>query len=210
LPYKGLKSGRSLNFAEKQLTDVNDNLKETSGETGVIEKQLTITNNSEYGSYQIKGVNPNYLNIFNLKFEPNAGRFINELDLKASKKVIVIDKKIEEVLFKGKSSLGHYVQVGEVMFRVIGVNSKKERWGNGNAYIPFTTAQYIFNPNLKFYNIAMTVNGLDTKESNDAFNDKLKGTMSKSLRFDPNDTQALWIWNSQREYVETMKLVFSP
>jgi len=206
MPYKGLKSGRSLNFAEKQLADVNENLKETNGETGVIEKQLTITNKSEYGLYEIKGVNPNYQKIFNLKFEPNAGRFINEPDMKASNKVIVIDKKVEEVLFKGKSSLGQYIRVGEVMFRVIGINSKKERWGNGNAYIPFTTAQYIFNPNLKFYNIAMTVNGLNTKESNDAFNDELKNTMSKSLRFDPNDTQALWIWNSQREYVETMKI----
>lgn len=206
LPYKGLKSGRSLNFAEKQVGDVAVNVEESDNQTGVIEKNLTITHGNEYGSYQIKGVNPNYKQTFNLKFEPNAGRFINDLDLKASNKVIVIDKKIEEVLFKGKPSLGQYVQVGEVMFRIIGVNSKKERWGNGSAYIPFSTAQYIFNPNLKFYNIAMTVNGLETKEENDAFNDKLKAEMSKSLRFDPNDTQALWIWNSQREYVETMKI----
>jgi putative ABC transport system permease protein len=206
LPYKGLKSGRSLNFAEKQVGDVAENIEESDNQTGVIEKNLTITHNNEYGSYQIKGVNPNYKQTFNLKFDPDGGRFINDLDIKASNKVIVIDKKIEEVLFKGKSSLGQYVKVGEVMFRIIGVNSKKERWGNGNAYIPFTTAQYIFNPNLKFYNIAMTVNGLETKEANEAFNDKLKSEMSKSLRFDPNDTQALWIWNSQREYVETMKI----
>jgi putative ABC transport system permease protein len=206
LPYQGLKSGRSLNFAEKQVTDIDEGLVETRNQTGVIEKQLTITNNSEYGSYSVKGVDPSYLNVFNLKFESDGGRFINELDLKSSKKVIVLDKKIEEVLFKGKSSLGKYVKLGDVMFCVIGVNTKKERYGSGTAYIPFSTAQYIFNPNLKFYNIAMTVNGLDTKESNDAFNDRLKNTMSKSLHFDPKDTQALWIWNSQRQYIETMKI----
>ena len=206
LPYKGLKSGRTLNFGEKQIGDVSNNLNETSSQTGVIEKQLTITNNSEYGSYTIKGVDPIYQDIFNLEFDANGGRFINFLDNKSSNKVIVIDKKIETVLFKGKSALGKYVKLGAVMFRVVGINSKKERWGDGTAYIPFTTAQYIFNPDLKFRNIAMKVNGLTTKESNDAFNDRLKSTMSKSLSFDPNDTQALWVRNSQRDFIETMQI----
>jgi putative ABC transport system permease protein len=206
LPYKGLKSGRSLNFGNKQVGDVTDNLVETDNQSGVIEKQLTITNKSEYGTYSIKGVEPTYRNVVNLKFESGGGRFINFLDNKSNSKVIVLDKKIEEVLFKGKSALGSYVKLGSVMFRVIGINSKKERYGDGSAYIPFTTAQYIFNPNLKFYNISMTVNNLDTKEKNDAFNDKLKNTMSKSLSFDPNDTQALYLQNSQRNFIETMQI----
>ena len=52
----------------------------------------------------------------------------------------------------------------------------------------------------------MQVNGLKTKEENDAFNDRLKENMSQSLRFDPKDTQALYLWNSQRDYIETMKI----
>ena len=206
LPYKGLKSGRSLNFAEKQIVDLKDGLKETSGQTGVIEKNLTITYNNEYGSFSINGVKPAYNDIFNLKFDQGNGRFINDLDLKNNNKVIVIDRKIEETLFKTESALGKYVKVGEVMFKVVGINTKKERYGEGSAYIPFTTAQSIFNPDKKFYNIAMQVNGLKTKEENDAFNDRLKENMSQSLRFDPKDTQALYLWNSQRDYIETMKI----
>ena len=206
LPYKGLKSGRSLNFAEKQIVDLKDGLKETSGQTGVIEKNLTITYNNEYGSFSINGVKPAYNDIFNLKFDQGNGRFINDLDLKNNNKVIVIDRKIEETLFKTESALGKYVKVGEVMFKVVGINTKKERYGEGSAYIPFTTAQSIFNPNKKFYNIAMQVNGLKTKEENDAFNDRLKENMSQSLRLDPKDTQALYLWNSQRDYIETMKI----
>ena len=206
LPYKGLKSGRTLNFGDKQVGDVDEKLTETNSQTGIIEKQLTITNGSEYGSYSIKGANPSYQDVFNLKFEADGGRFINYLDNKSSNKVIVLDKKIAEVLFKGTPALGKYVKVGTVMFRVIGINSKKESYGSGTAYIPFTTAQYIFNPDLKFQHIAMKVQGLNTKESNDVFNDKLKKTMSKSLSFDPNDTQALWVWNSQRDFIETMQI----
>lgn len=206
LPYQGLKSGRSLNFSEKQVAAVDENLVQSDNQTGIIEKQSTITYNNEFGSYSVKGVNPNYINIYKLEFLTNGGRFINELDLKSNNKVIVIDKKIEDVLFKGVSPVGKSVKVGEVMFKVVGVNSKKERWGDGSAYIPFTTAQLIYNPDRKFRSIAMTVNELETKEANEEFNDNLKETMSHSLRFDPKDTQALWLWNSQRDYIETMKI----
>jgi len=206
LPYKGLKTNRSLQFSEKQLAVVDTDLPETGEQTGVIEKQSTITNGREFGNYAIKGVNPVYADIFKLVFESNSGRFINSLDLKTNNKVIVIDKKIEEVLFKREPSLGKYVKVGEMMFKVVGVNSKKERFGGSNAYIPFTTAQLIYNPNRKFNNVAFTVNGLETKEANEGFNDRLKNVMARSLGFDPKDTQALWVWNSQRNYVETMKI----
>jgi len=206
LPYKGLKSGRSLNFAEKQVGDLEEKMVETSDQTGVIEKTMIVTFHNEYGSFTIKGVRPTYNDIFNLKFEQGNGRFINIADLNNQNKVIVIDKKIAETLFKNTDALGNYVKVGEVMFKVIGINTKKERFGDGSAYIPFTTAQSIFNPDKKFYNMAMKVNGLKTKEENDQFNDRLKQTMAQSLRFDPKDTQALWLWNSQRDYIETMKI----
>jgi putative ABC transport system permease protein len=206
LPYKGLKSGRTLNFSEKQIDAVDKNLSDVANQTGIIEKQSTITYKSEFGSYTVKGVNPHYREIFNLEFLVNGGRFINDMDMKYNNKVIVIDKKIEELLFKKESAIGKNIKVGAVMFKVVGVNSKKEHWGDGSAYIPFTTAQLIYNPDRKFRSIAMTVNGLETKEANDGFNDELKKNMSQSLRFDPSDTQALWLWNSQGDYIETMKI----
>lgn len=206
LPYKGLKSGRSLNFAEKQVGVIEEKMVETSEQTGVIEKTMIVTFHNDYGSFTIKGVRPSYNDIFNLKFEQGNGRFINIADLNNQNKVIVIDKKIAETLFKNTEALGNYVKVGEVMFKVVGINTKKERFGDGSAYIPFTTAQSIFNPDKKFYNMAMKVNGLKTEAENEQFNDRLKQTMAQSLRFDPKDTQALWLWNSQRDYVETMKI----
>ncbi len=206
MPYKGLKSGRSLSFSDKQILAVKENLDGTEGESGVIDNNLIITYKDEYGNFSIKGVEPVYNDIFNLKFEAGNGRFINQLDLENKNKVIVLDKKIEETLFRKESAIGKYVQVGKIMFKVVGVNTKKERWGGGNAYIPFTTAQAIFNPDKKFYNIAMTVNGMETLAENEVFNDKLKETMSKSMYFAAKDTQALWLRNSQENYLKTMRI----
>ncbi|OIP83389.1 MAG: hypothetical protein AUK44_05335 [Porphyromonadaceae bacterium CG2_30_38_12] len=206
MPFQGLKSGRTLQYSEKELASVNANLKEAYSETGIIEKNATITYQSEYVAYQVVGCNPNYESIFNLKLEQGNGRFLNRLDLEANKKVVVIDKKIQDVVFKGKTALGEYVKIGSIMFQVIGVNTKKNRWGDGKAYIPFSTAQLIYNPDRKFRSIAMSVKGLETTALNEEFNDKLTHNMAQSLRFDPKDTQAMWIWNSQREYIETMKI----
>jgi putative ABC transport system permease protein len=165
---------------------------------------INFTYNTEYGNYSVKGIEPVYGQIFNLKV--TKGRFINDYDVESKRKVIVIDQKIEEVLFKKESALGKFVKVGDVMFQIIGVNTKKERWGSPSAYIPFTTSLMIYNPGKKFYSMAMTVQGLETEQENEGFNDKLKTTLSKTMFFNPKDPQALWIFNSQRNYIETMKI----
>lgn len=206
LPYKGLKTNRELDFTEKELIAINDRVPESDEETGIIEKTSIITFGTEYGSYRVKGVHPSYEKIYALEFASQKGRFINNLDIKKSNKVIVIDKKIEETLFKDKSALGQYVQVGSVMFRIVGVNSKKEGWDGTQAYIPFTTAQSIYNPDKKFNSIAFTTKGLETKESNEHFNKQLKTRMSQTMMFDPEDEKALWINNSQENYLQTMRI----
>lgn len=149
---------------------------------------------------------PNYFDIEKLIVAPEEGRFINQLDIKQSNKVIVLDKKVADLLFKEESPLGKYVKVGQLMFKVVGVNSKKEQWGGSNTYIPFSAAQTIFNPNGKFYQITFTVDGLVTEEENDRFNESLRALMGRRLNFNPEDQQALWVYNAQTEYVETMKI----
>lgn len=206
LPFHGLKSGRTLKFSEKEVTALNEKVSGSDGETGVIDQQLTINYKSEYGNYTVKGVEPIYSDILNFKFESANGRFLNELDLKSNNKVIVLDKKIAETLFKKETVIGKYVKVGSVVFKVIGINTKKERRSDGSAYIPFTTAQLIYNPGRKFTTISMKLKGLETEEANTVFTETLKKTMGESLRFDPNDTQALWIWDSQGDYIQTMKI----
>lgn len=206
LPYQGLKTNRPLDFGEKQIADIGEQLSEPEKKTGIIEKQSTITYQSEYGTYSIRGIDPTYKDIFNLKLEQGAGRFINVLDMKNYSKVAVIDQKMADVLFKDKPAIGQYIKIGSIMFKVIGINSKKTQYGNPNCYIPFTTAQLIYNPDKKFNSIAMTVQGLKSSTANDTFNSNLKKVMGKSLRFDPKDEQAFYLYNAQRDYIQTMKI----
>jgi len=206
IPHNGLKSERRLQFTESEVDLIRKEVEESRLITARTNTTQTISYGAEYGSYEVRGVMPNYFNIEKLIIPPDKGRFINQLDMRENNKVIVLDQKISEVLFKNESPLGKEVKVGQIMFKVVGINTKKEQWGGSNAYIPFSTAQIIFNPSRKFRQITFTVDGLVTKEENDRFNESLRTLMGNRLNFDPADQQALWINNTQSEYVETMKI----
>ncbi|MEN6588925.1 MAG: ABC transporter permease [Proteiniphilum sp.] len=206
IPYQGLKTERNLNFTESEVDLIRQEVEESRTITARINSTQTIAHGKEYGSYSVRGVMPGYYDIEKLIIGNGEGRFINQLDMREQNKVIVLDKKIADLLFPNEDPLGKQVKVGRLMFKVVGVNSKKEQWGGSNAYIPFTTAQTIFNPNRKFWQITFTVDGLQTEAENDRFNESLRTLMGRRLNFDPADQQALWINNAQSEYVETMKI----
>ncbi len=206
IPYQGLKTERNLSFTESEVDLIRKEVEESRTITARINSTQNIAYGKEYGSYSVRGVMPGYYNIEKLTIGNGEGRFINQLDMRERNKVIVLDKKIADLLFKDESPLGKQVKVGQLMFKVVGVNSKKEQWGGSNAYIPFTTAQTVFNPNRKFYQITFTVEGLHTEAENDRFNESIRELMGRQLDFDPKDEQALWVNNAQKEYVETMKI----
>lgn len=206
MPHEGLKSGRNLQFSEKEINAIENQLTESRLVTARISRTQNISNGAEYGSYQIRGVMPDYQNIEHLIINPKDGRFVNQLDINSNNKVIVLDKKIADLLFKKGNAIGKDVKVGDLIFKVIGINSKKEQWGGPNAYIPFSTAQIIFNPNKKFNQITFTVDGLENKEENDKFDEKLRTVMGNMLSFNPKDRQAIWVNNSQADYIETQKI----
>lgn len=206
MTHNGLKSGRNLQFADKEVDLIKNEVNESRLVAARIDRTQTISFGTEYGSYNVRGVMPEYMEIERIVINPGNGRFINGLDLEENNKIIVLDNKIVETLFEGKSALGNYVKVGALMFKVVGINTKKEQWGSPSAYIPFSTAQAIFNPSKKFNQITFTVDGLETKEENDIFNESLRGLFGRSLNFDPKDRQALWLDNSQADYIESQKI----
>ena len=206
MPFMGLKKGRNLQFAEKELEVVKNDVSESRLITPQSSNNQTISYGNEFGTYQVKGVMPDFMAIEKIIITPQDGRFLNHLDIKNENKIIVIDKKIEETLFKGKSALGKYVKVGPLMFKVVGINSKKQGWGSPSTFIPFSTYQIIYNPSQKFNNITFTVEGLNTKAENETFNEAIRKEVGQSMSFSVEDKQALYVNNSQEDYIQTQKI----
>ena len=163
------------------------------------------TGEEVYVSLNLSGVYPNHTEVEVVKlFE---GRFINEIDIKKRRKVIVLHKKTAEILFNKTHTepIGQFVNAGNVVYQVVGLYNDKGDSGDSDAYIPFTTLQTIYNKGDKLNNLVMTTKNLETVEANEAFEAHYRKVLGANHRFDPTDHSAIWIWNRFTNYLQQQK-----
>jgi len=206
MPYKGFKSQRSLHFTNHEMEIIKAQYPQVDKISGRIFKSPVVSYKDEYGNFNLEGVMPDYRKISNIKIEPGNGRFLNQIDMQQERKVIVLSKKIVDNLFKKENPLGQWVKVDNISFQVVGIDTKTSNEEGGRCYIPHSTAQKIYNKADRTDNITLTVNGLYTKEANEEFGKNLKKTLSRILIVDPEDEQAIGMWNQAANYVQTMKI----
>lgn len=85
--------------------------------------QVAVYGDNKYDC-SVKGLYPEYEQIEHQ--EMTYGRFINDVDIKESRKVCVIGKRVYESLFKpGEDPCGKYVRVNGIYYRVIGMCSSE-------------------------------------------------------------------------------------
>ena len=134
------------------------------------------------------------------------GRFISDIDMREQRKVAVIADKDALVLFDNEDPLGKQINYGGIAFTVVGIyKTRGANWAN-SLYVPFSTLSVIYNPSGKLSSFTFTVNNLETVEANDAFNKSLRQRMSRKHGFDPEDKNAIYIWNTLAQYLETMQI----
>jgi putative ABC transport system permease protein len=203
-PYKGYPKWRSIQMDSKDSLLLANGYAEIDEVIPVFSsfgKQLFYHKKSVTTS--IKAVIPKYKSFDDVKLLE--GRFINELDMKEFRKVIVLADKDAIPLFGTKSAIGKNVVIDKIVYTIIGLYKSPGQWQN-DLYIPFSTAQKIYNPSRKLEQITFSVNGLTTPEANRKFNDNLRGRLSKMHIFDPEDENAIFIWNQLENYLQTIKI----
>lgn len=209
MPYKGMKSGRPVNLEIEDydlIKNTVDGVDKISGRN-FIWQNSTISYKKEFGSFDIMTVHPDYGKIEQIQLLE--GRYINDLDLEKFRKVACISKVVKESLFKGEPCLNKYIKVAGIPFLVVGVYTDQENGDNGNnlrqLYVPFTTAQKVFNMKNRVQTIAFTV-GQSTVDESKAIQDKVKNMMAARHKFDPQDQRAVQMWNAVEEYKKVMDL----
>lgn len=206
-PYDGLKEGRNIRLDNKDLDASSglfpDNII-TAG-ASLWQSNINLSFGSEYVNLMLGGVFPNHTEVEAIKlFE---GRFINDVDMKERRKVIVLHKLTADILFgkSHKNPIGQFVNANNIVYQVVGLYNDKGDKGEKAAYIPFSTLQIIYNKGDKLDNIIMTTKNLTTEESNEEFEIKYRETMGANHRFDPSDDSAIWIWNRFTNYLQQQK-----
>jgi putative ABC transport system permease protein len=206
IPYEGLKEGRPVKFKNDDYTFLKKegkDIEEVSSKF-YLQGDIVFSYKKEYGSFQVTSCNPVLEDME--KIPVASGRFVNEMDLSGLRKVIVIGDNIRKSLFKDEDPLGKYLKLHTVPFQVVGVVHDPKKNDERMAYIPFTTAQRIFNGGERVHEFALTTKMVNTAEEADTIAQKVRQDLARRHRFDPKDTRAMGSFNMLTQYIRTMRI----
>jgi putative ABC transport system permease protein len=194
-PFKGLQSNRRIQLKNPDYEYLEDKYdSEIDLMTARIFKNFSISYDNKQDNYSVTAVHPDHQ--FLEKTLINEGRYINQLDINESSKVIVIGRLIKSDLFGEKPALGKRVNVGGISYKVIGIFSDD---GGDNeervAYIPVTTAQKLYGNNNYLSQIRIGYNQDLNLDEAIAFGNLIERDMRSKLDIHPDDQSALSVRN---------------
>lgn len=205
VPYMGLPKGRNFNMKNEDMQALTDKVEELEhlaprnqlrgyGSGNNVSHGTKSGNFSVMGDYpQIRHINP--MEILN-------GRFLNHLDIKERRKVVVIGTNVRDVLFADKDPINQNVKINGVYFKVIGVWKSKKSGNNGEQdsqtlYIPFTTFQKAFN----YGNVVGWIAAMAKKDSDaDLVENKIMSVLKSRHKVAPSDDRAFGAFNAKKEF----------
>ena len=201
-PYQGMKEGRSIRLQTRDIGTTASEFKENIDEVGAqYRTSATISLGQQYITPSLCGVYPNHIKID--KVEMILGRFINDNDIKESRKVIIVSNKQAKELLNANSDkqkdisrlVGQYVNVGSLAFKVVGIYKENEN-GRADAFSSYTAIKRIYGANTDDAGrIEFTFHGLPTEEDNEAFEKDYRQRMNANHQAHPEDESAIWLWN---------------
>ena len=199
MPYKGNPTNRRIEFKEADLSGIKMAFPEIEYCSATISQTDTISYGEEYIVGDLRGVSEDYNSIIYINVASQNGRFINKMDMNATRKVIILSPRMAEVLFRNEDPLGKYVKCGNMMYQVVGIYDDDDKSNNAPAYIPFTVAQQLYNKGFGFGSIYFTVNGVSTEEECKDFENRFRSYMARKHIFDPTDKNAIGMWMTGNE-----------
>lgn len=196
--YKGFRKGR---WWDLEMEDV-DRVRNVDGVALATPSialcgQVAVYGDNKYDC-SVKGLYPEYEQIEHQ--EMTYGRFINDVDIKESRKVCVIGKRVYESLFKpGEDPCGKYVRVNGIYYRVIGMCSSE---GNVNIQgqaseaitLPFSTMQQTYNLGKKLHVVCFIMKpGVKVKD----VQPEVERLVKAAHYIAPDDKQAVMLLNAE-------------
>ena len=189
--YQGLKEGRSIRLHERDMEITSQEFKQNVDEVGAqYNTSATISHGQQYLSSSISGVYPNHTKIN--KVEMLSGRFINDIDVKESRKVLVFGNKQAKEL---NCRVGDFVNVGDFAFKVVGIYKENEN-GRAEVFSSYSAIKRIFGANTDDAGrIEFTFHGLSTEKANEGFEKEYRHRLNAEHQAHPDDEDAVWLWN---------------
>ena len=201
-PYQGMKEGRWVRLQARDIATTGEGFKRTIDEVGAqYQTGATISLGQQYITPSLCGVYPNHIKID--KVDMMLGRFINDNDIKESRKVIIVSNKQAKELLGAATDkqqelsrlIGRHVNVDNFAFKVVGIYKENEN-GRADAFSSYTAIKRIFGANTDDAGrIEFTFHGLSTEKANENFEKAYRQRLNANHQVHPEDESAIWLWN---------------
>ena len=205
IAYAGFQPGREIELNNEDYNSTHIKSPEnkiTAASVGEGNKTLVYKNKN--GSFFTRSCMPDHDYLENCKIVE--GRFVNNNDIDQVRKVAVIGLPVQEALFVNENPIGKYISVDGIPFKVIGTFTDPGRGDNDRIYIPVSTMQRAFNGQNKL-NVIWLSTGDATIEAGNSLADEIKNELARKYQFDPNDANAINVYNNSVEYERIMNML---
>jgi putative ABC transport system permease protein len=209
-PAKGLPVGRRIVFANRDVDTIDalDRVDHITGRFwargGPFGGDVMLRAGAKAQPFDVRAVHPGHLYVEMTQIK--AGRFLNDRDLAARRKVIVVGIPVAEFLFDSTDVIGRWVEVNRVPFQIVGVfDDEGDAGEQKKAYIPITTAQAAFNGADRVNMIMFTIGDAGVAESK-RIAEEATALLADAHDFAPDDPQAVRVRNNVENFEKFMQI----
>ena len=215
--YNGLSEGRWIHLTERDIQTTDTEFPAIIDNVGAQYRTTAVISlGQQYISTSLCGVYPNHTQID--KVEMMHGRFINEIDLREKRKVLVLSNKQAQELLAVPSVatqsqqtgqiatlIGRFVNVGAFAFKIVGIYKEQEN-GRADAFGSYSAIKAIYGANTDDVGrIEFTFHGLPTEADNEAFEDDYRARLNTAHQAAPDDESSIWLWNRYSDNLQMEK-----
>ncbi len=163
------------------------------------DKQSTVVNNARTYTLPVSGVDPPAGAIWNLDIDQ--GRFLNDEDNLAHRRVAVLGFDAKNKLFSGMDPYGKDIRIDGVSFQVVGVAAARMQEGdndiNRQIYIPFSVMNALQDTHY-LGGIWLDYEGLD----HDKVTQTIRTSLGMAHHFKPDDLRAIHVFDAQKQLAQ--------
>ncbi len=207
--YQGLPKKRNIRFVDEDIDNLKTDIPGIIRSSPEYSSYTKLTYGRKTVSQSVIGIYPDFGVVRNLIPE-RGGRFINDVDWDYRKRVCFLGTNVRNDLFgEGVNPVGKHVIIRGAPFLIIGVlkhkiqNSSYRGRDVRNVFIPSSTFKTIFSrqyPNNMIYQV-------ENPDNSKSIEKKVFAYLGQKYKFDPNDDQALFVWDTN-ETVRSFKPFF--
>ena len=210
-PFEGLGKGRRIRIGEEDIELIRKRAVLLDTISSEYSDTLQLKHGTRTMAVDVSGVSPNFGDMRNM-IPRQGGRFLNPIDESQKRRVAFLGNELSDQLFGATDPVGQVFRLHGSPFTVIGVlepkNQDSSYSGRDKDKIIIPGATFRALTGQKYVDLFIFT-ALDV-QGTEAVTDELRVILAGKHRFDPEDKEALMIWDTTEmfKFLDTFMMAF--